>query len=64
MCDKKILVDTPYEIRKKRAMMRDGIAVEEFDLREQASIEYDKDQFDIVVNDNNINEVRKMIEQI
>ena len=41
MCDVKILLDIPYEIRKKRAMKRDNITEEAFDLREQASINFD-----------------------
>ena len=47
MCDVKILLDIPYEIRKKRAMKRDNITEEAFDLREQASINFDVDAFDM-----------------
>ena len=42
MCDVKILLDIPYEIRKKRAMKRDNITEEAFDLREQASNLFDE----------------------
>ena len=43
MCDIRILLDIPYEIRKQRAMKRDNITEEAFDLREKSSLEYDKD---------------------
>lgn len=64
MCDLKILVDIPYEIRKKRAMARDNITSEEFDLREQASIEYDVDKFNLVVSCHNINDVKRLVNEI
>lgn len=64
MCDLKILVDIPYEIRKARAMKRDTITSEEFDQREQASVEYDVNKFDMVVNSNDMNEIRKLVKQI
>ena len=49
----KILIDVPYEIRKQRTLMRDNITEEQFNLRESASINYDKSKFDFVVSDNN-----------
>ncbi len=52
MCDLKILLDIPYEIRKKRAMIRDNITAEQFDLREQASAEYNPYYFDFIVDIN------------
>lgn len=52
MCDLKVLFDIPYEVRLKRAILRDGITESAFALRESASIEYDKDDFDIVLTDN------------
>ena len=47
MCDIKILVDTPLSIRKARAVKRDNISDTDFDLREQASVEYNYDDFDL-----------------
>ena len=64
MCDLKILVDMPYEIRKQRAIERDNITDEEFDLREQASVEYEVEKFDMVVNPTDMNEIRKLVKQI
>jgi dephospho-CoA kinase len=53
MCDYKILLDVPYEIRKKRAMERDNIASKDFDLRESSSINLNPKKFDCVLKDNN-----------
>lgn len=50
MCDIKILLDIPYEIRKERVLARDNITEESFLLRDASSIEYNKDEFDIVIN--------------
>lgn len=52
MCDIKILVDTPLSIRKARAVKRDNISDTDFDLREQASVEYNYDDFDFIINNN------------
>ena len=51
MCDVKILVDVPYEVRKARAMARDNITAEKFDLREKASIDYNKKDFNYIVEE-------------
>ena len=51
MCKIKILLNIPYEIRRERAIKRDNITIEEFDLREKASINYNVDDFDIVINE-------------
>ena len=48
MCDVKILLDVSYDVRKKRAMKRDNITEEDFDLREQATIDFDETLFDYV----------------
>ena len=51
MCKIKILLDISYQTRKERAIKRDNITMEEFDLREKASINYNVDDFDIVINE-------------
>jgi dephospho-CoA kinase len=61
MCDLKILVDVPFEIRMERAMLRDGISEEKFRLRDSASIELIRDDFDIVVEDVLKEDVRKLV---
>lgn len=50
MCDIKILLDIPYEIRRERVLLRDNITEELFLLRDSSSIEYNKDEFDVVIN--------------
>ena len=64
ICDIKILLDIPYEVRKKRAMQRDNITEEQFDLREKASIELDRGLFDYILESNNKEEIRKLVKRI
>ena len=64
LCDIKVLVDIPYEIRKERAIKRDNITPTQFNLREQSGLEYDQNEFDIVMNNNDIEEIRKLVKQI
>lgn len=59
-----ILLDVDYEIRKKRALERDHISEEKFDLREQASMKYDKALFDIVLNEVNYERLKEMVMRI
>jgi len=64
MCDIKILLDIPYEVRKKRAMERDGISEDDFDLREKASINFDESTFDYVFNTNNNENVKRLVKML
>lgn len=64
MCDIKILLDVPYEIRLKRAMERDNITEEVFALREKASYEYDKNNFDFIVNSNDEDIIKEWVMKI
>ncbi len=57
MCDLKILLDIPYEVRKERAMKRDHISESAFDLREKASINFNPDKFNRVLKNNDLNEI-------
>lgn len=50
-CDLKVLLDIPYEVRKERAMLRDSISAESFDLRESASIDFKREDFDYVLEE-------------
>lgn len=63
-CDIKILLDIPYEIRKKRAIERDNIREEAFDLREKASIKYDESCFNYVIKEDNEYEIKRLVELI
>ena len=64
MCDIKILIDIPYEIRKQRAIIRDNIASTEFDLREKASIDFNREDFDYVINSNDKEIIKRMVKMI
>ncbi len=64
MCDLTILLDIPYEIRKQRAMKRDNISEDAFDLREQASIDFKRENFDYVLQDNSKEEIRKLVKTL
>ena len=59
-----ILLDVDYETRKKRAIERDHITEEMFDLREQASIQYDKTSFDVVLKEINYEKLKEMVKKI
>lgn len=64
MCDLKILIDTPYEIREERILKRDNISPEYLKSREESSIIYNNNDFDIVLPDNEIDIERvKMYEK-
>lgn len=64
MCDIKILLDIPYEIRKQRAMKRDNISEEAFDLREKASINFKESAFDYVIKENNDEIVERLVKSL
>ena len=61
ICDLKIMVDVPFEIRMERAIKRDGITEEKFRLRDSASIELNRSDFDIVVEDVIKEDIRKLV---
>ena len=64
MCDIKILLDVPYNIRKERAIKRDNITKESFDLREKASIDFNPNNFDYVLKENNIKTVKRLVKSL
>ena len=64
MCDIKILLDISYEIRKQRAIKRDNITEEEFDLREKASINFDKNAFDYVLKENDKEAIKRLVKSL
>ena len=64
MCDKKILLDIPYEIRKERAILRDNISSDMFDLRERNSLDYDENIFDYVVVDDSKSEIKRLVKRL
>lgn len=50
MCDYKILVDCSSETRRKRVEARDHITKEHFYARDKNAVEYNKDDFDLIIN--------------
>ena len=52
-CDLKILLDIPVDVRRERIISRDNISMDYFNLRESSSYIYNKDDFDVVLTDNN-----------
>lgn len=64
MCDIKILLDISYEVRKQRAMKRDNISEEAFDLREKASIGFNESSFDYVLKENDKEIVKRLVKSL
>ena len=64
MCDIKILLDIPYEIRKERAVKRDNISEKAFDLREKASIDFNPNDFDYVIKNNDRKTIKRLVRKI
>lgn len=61
MCDVKILLDIPYSVRKCRAMKRDSISSDSFDLRDNASIEFNREDFDYVLDKNDDENIKRLV---
>lgn len=64
MCDIKILLDVPYNIRKERAMKRDNITEEDFCLREKSSIDFKKEDFDYVFQKVDKEIIKRMVKSL
>lgn len=63
-CDIKILIDVPYEIRLERAMERDSITKEAFDIREKASIDYSETRFDYIIDNSNKDATKGIVKRV
>ena len=64
MCDIRILIDIPYKVRKQRAIKRDGITEEDFDLREKASINFDKSAFNYVIKEDDSEIIERLVKSL
>ena len=64
MCNIKILLDIPYEVRKQRAILRDNINEEDFDLREKASINYEVNSFDYILVQNDKESIKRLVKSL
>lgn len=58
----RILVTAPYEIREERVLKRDNITKEKFLERENASLEFNPEDFDEVIN--NIGNIEREVSKI
>ncbi len=63
MCNLKLLLDIPYEIRKERIFERNNISNERIALRERASITYDEKSFDYVISNINHDVIKTIIQK-
>lgn len=59
-----ILVTASLNTRLKRAMLRDKITKEKFMERESAALSYNEEIFDCVINNENDENVRKLVKKI
>lgn len=64
ICDFKVLLDMPYEVRMERALKRDGITKEKFELRDKASFNYEGYEFDYVIKDDGLENIKRMVMKI
>lgn len=62
--DIKILLDVPFEIRMNRAIRRDNITQEQFQIRDQASMEFCKNDFDYIIENIDINKTKRKVRDI
>lgn len=60
-CNIKILLNIPYHIRKQRVLSRDDITEEQFDLRDSAAIQYEISDFDIVLENEKDDILRRIL---
>ena len=67
LCDVKILIDENFEERFKRIHLRDNISIDYFTIRDNSIKNYNKDDFNIVLQTTNnisISELAKQIQYI
>ena len=64
LCNYKILLDIPYEIRKERVVKRDNISEEMFLQREKASIDYHYEDFDYIIKDTNPETIKSLVKKL
>lgn len=63
-CDIKILVQADKNIRKQRIIDRDKVNIEKFEKREKASYDYNKYNFDFIVDNNKQLDLARMVNKI
>ena len=63
LCDLKILLDIPYEIRKERILKRDNITEGQVDARDKKSVNYNSADFDVILYNNDYESIRKLVKK-
>lgn len=63
ICNIKVFLDVPYELRKERAMERDNISEEAFALREKSSVNFNKNRFDYVISEVNEETIKGLVKK-
>lgn len=64
MSNIKVLLDIPYEIRKERVINRDNITEFNFELRDNASIIYNHNDFDYAFDNINEENIKRLVKRI
>ncbi len=59
-----ILIQADFNSRMKRATKRDGINEEAFEEREQATLDFSKNHFDYIIQNDNIEQTKKEVKDI
>lgn len=64
LSDIKILVNSPLELRIQNTILRDNITREIFDIRDNASFEFNSNEFDYVINNDYSDKVKEKVKEI
>ncbi len=60
----KILVNSPLDLRIKQTILRDNITKEIFEIRDSASLEFNSNEFDYVINNDYSDKVKEKVKEI
>ena len=63
LCDIRILLDIDINIRMKRIIKRDNISKERFLFRDKAALPYKKEEFNLILNELDIDKVERKIKE-
>lgn len=64
LSDLKILVESSYDLRMQKTMLRDNISKEAFEIRDKASFDFSFYKFDYVINNDYSNKIKEMVKEI
>lgn len=63
LCDIRILLDIDINVRMERVIKRDNISKERFLFRDKAALPYKKEEFNLILNELDINKVERKIKE-